>query len=212
MYPKENAIKLVEILKEYYPDAKCSLNFNTPFELLIATILSAQCTDDRVNRTTPTLFAKYHTPEDFSNIDINELEALIHPCGFYKNKAKNIKACSNKILTDFNGEVPKDADELLTLPGVGRKTANVVMLEAFDIVQGIAIDTHAKRISNLIGLSFENDPIKIEYDLLNLFPQKYLKDINHLFMWHGRNTCIARNPKCNICPIKKYCNNYLKHQ
>jgi len=212
MYSKKDAIKIVEILKEYYPDAKCSLDFKTPFELLIATILSAQCTDDRVNKTTPSLFNKYNTPEDFSNIDINELETLIHPCGFYKNKAKNIKACGQKILTDFNGEVPKTADELITLPGVGRKTANVVMLEAFDIAMGIAIDTHAKRISNLIGLSFENDPIKIEQDLLNLFPQEYLKDINHLFMWHGRNTCVARNPKCNICPIKKYCNYYLKHQ
>ena len=212
MYLKNNAIKIVEILKEYYPDAQCSLDFKTPFELLIATILSAQCTDDRVNKTTPSIFSKYSTPEDFANIDIIELENLIHPCGFYKNKAKNIKACSNKILTDFNGEVPKTADELITLPGVGRKTANVVMLEAFDIAQGIAIDTHAKRISNLIGLSLENDPIKIEQDLLNLFPQKYLKDINHLFMWHGRNTCVARNPKCNICPIKKYCNYYLKHQ
>ena len=212
MYLKNNAIKIVEILKEYYPDAKCSLDFKTPFELLIATILSAQCTDDRVNKTTPSIFSKYSTPEDFANIDIIELENLIHPCGFYKNKAKNIKACSNKILIDFNGEVPRSADKLITLPGVGRKTANVVMLEAFDIAQGIAIDTHAKRISNLIGLSLENDPIKIEQDLLNLFPQEYLKDINHLFMWHGRNTCVARNPKCNICPIKKYCNYYSKHQ
>ena len=211
MYKKENAIKIVEILKEYYPDAKCSLDFNTPFELLIATILSAQCTDERVNKTTPSIFSKYSTPEDFANIDILELENLIHPCGFYKNKAKNIKACANKILTDFNGEVPQNADNLITLPGVGRKTANVVMLEAFDIAQGIAIDTHAKRISNLIGLSKESDPIKIEKDLLKLFPNKYLKDINHLFMWHGRNICPARNPKCDICPINKYCNNFSKH-
>ena len=211
MYKKENAIKIVEILKEYYPDAKWSLNFNTPFELLVATILSAQCTDERVNKTTPSIFSKYSTPEDFANIDITELENLIRPCGFYKIKAKNIKACSNKILTDFNGEVPKNADVLITLPGVGRKTANVVMLEAFDIAQGIAIDTHAKRISNQIGLSYESDPLKIEKDLLNIFPKEYLKDINHLFMWHGRSICIARNPKCDICPINKYCNNFLKH-
>ena len=212
MYKKENAIKIVEILKEYYPDAKCSLDFKTPFELLIATILSAQCTDERVNKTTPSIFNKYNTPEDFSNIDINELESLIHPCGFYKNKAKNIKACSQKILSDFNGEVPKTAEELISLPGVGRKTANVVMLEAFGISVGIAIDTHAKRISNLIGLSTESDPLKIEKDLLELFPNKYLKDINHLFMWHGRNTCTARNPKCDICPIIKYCNKNTKYQ
>ena len=211
MYKKEDAIKIVEILKEYYPDAKCSLDFNTPFELLVATILSAQCTDERVNKTTPSIFSKYSTPKDFANINITELENLIHPCGFYRNKAKNIKACSNKILSDFNGEVPKNADDLITLPGVGRKTANVIMLEAFGIAQGIAIDTHAKRIANLIGLSNKSDPIKIEKDLLNIFPKEYLKDINHLFMWHGRNICTARNSKCDICPINKYCNKFLKH-
>ena len=212
MYKKENAIKIVEILKEYYPDAKCSLNFKTPFELVVATILSAQCTDERVNKTTPFIFSKYSTPKDFANIDILELENLIHPCGFYKNKAKNIKACAEKILTDFNGEVPKSAEELISLPGVGRKTANVVMLEAFGIAQGIAVDTHAKRISNLVGLSSENDPLKIEKDLLKIFPKNYLKDINHLLVWHGRKTCIARKPKCVICPINKYCNNFSKHQ
>jgi len=210
MYNQKNAIKIIEILKESYPDAKCSLDFKTPFELVIATILSAQCTDERVNKTTPSIFAKYSTPEDFANINIEELENLVHPCGFYKNKAKNIKECSKKILSDFNGEVPQSAEALLTLPGVGRKTANVVMLEAFGIAQGIAVDTHAKRISNLIGFSKEIDPLKIEQDLLKIFPQKYLKDINHLFMWHGRNTCVARNPKCNSCPINQYCNNSLK--
>ena len=212
MYKKDNAIELIKILKEYYPDAQCSLNFNTPFELLVATILSAQCTDERVNKTTPYIFNKYSTPEDFANMDINELESLIHPCGFYKNKAKNIKACSQKILSEFKGEVPTSAEDLITLPGVGRKTANVVMLEAFGIAQGIAIDTHAKRISNLIGLSKESDPLKIEKDLLKIFPTKYLKDINHLFIWHGRNICIARNPKCDLCPIKKCCNNFIEHQ
>ena len=210
MYKKDNAIKIVELLKDYYPDAKCSLNFNTPFELLIATILSAQCTDERVNKTTPNIFAKYSTPEDFANIDISELENLIHPCGFYKNKAKNIKACAHKILSDFDGEIPKTAEELVALPGVGRKTANVVMLEAFGIAQGIAIDTHAKRISNLVGLSHKSDPLKIEKDLLSLFPNKFLKDINHLLIWHGRNICTARNPKCTICPINKYCEYYIK--
>lgn len=205
MYNRNDAIKIIEILRKYYPDAKCSLDFNTPFELLVATILSAQCTDERVNKTTPVIFAKYSTPEDFVNININELEDLVHPCGFYKNKAKNIKACAKKIITNFNGEVPKTAEELITLPGVGRKTANVVMLEAFGIAQGIAIDTHAKRIANLIGLSKESDPLKIEKDLLKIFPQNYLQDINHLFMWHGRNICISRNPKCSICPVKDYC-------
>lgn len=210
MYKKEDAIKIVEILNKYYPDAKCSLDFTTPFELVIATILSAQCTDERVNKTTPNIFAKYSTPEDFANIDINELEQLIHPCGFYRNKAKNIKACANKIISDFNGTVPKNAEDLISLPGVGRKTANVVMLEAFGISQGIAVDTHAKRISNLVGLSSQSDPLKIEKDLLKIFPNEYLKDINHLLVWHGRNICIARNPKCDICPINKYCKFYTK--
>ena len=208
MYKKETAIEIVKILKEYYPEAKCSLDFTTPFELVVATILSAQCTDERVNKTTPSIFDKYSTPEDFANIDITELENLIHPCGFYRNKAKNIKACAKKIIDNFNGIVPKTAEELMSLPGVGRKTANVVMLEAFGIAQGIAIDTHAKRISNLVGLSSENDPQKIEKDLLKLFPTEFLKDINHLLVWHGRNICVARKPNCELCPIKKYCNYY----
>lgn len=210
MYPQKDAIKMIEILKEYYPEATCSLDFETPLQIVIATILSAQCTDERVNKTTPALFAKYPTPEDFANANLSELEEFIHPCGFYKNKAKNIKACAQKIITDFNGEVPKNAEELISLPGVGRKTANVVMLEAFGIAQGIAVDTHAKRISNLVGLSKETDPLKIEQDLLKIFPQEYLKDINHLLVWHGRNTCIARNPKCDVCPIKQYCKSYKK--
>ena len=208
MYKKDDAIEIVKILKEYYPDAQCSLNFKTPFQLVVATILSAQCTDERVNQTTPTLFAQYATPEDFAQMDITELETLIHACGFYKNKAKNIKACAQKILTEFQGKVPQTAEELMSLPGVGRKTANVVMLDAFGIAQGIAVDTHAKRISNLIGLSTESDPCKIEQDLLNIFPPEYVKDINHLFVWHGRNMCIARNPKCPICPIHSYCKHF----
>ena len=206
MYSKNNAKKIISILKKYYPDATCSLNFETPFQMVVATILSAQCTDERVNKTTPSIFAKYSSPEDFANIDIDTLEKLIHPCGFYRNKAKNIKACAQKIISDFNGIVPQTAEELITLPGVGRKTANVVLLEAFGIANGIAVDKHKKRISNLIGLSNESDPIKIEQDLLRLFDKTDIKDVNHLLVWHGRNTCIARKPKCNICPIKKYCN------
>lgn len=210
MYNKNDAKKIVEILKEYYPDAKCSLDFTTPFEMVVATILSAQCTDERVNKTTPSIFPYYSTPEDFANLDINILENLIHPCGFYKNKARNIKACARKLIDVFNGEVPETAEELMSLPGVGRKTANVVMLEAFGIAEGIAVDTHAKRISNLVGLSKENIPEKIEKDLLTIFPKEYLKDINHLLVWHGRNTCIARKPLCKKCPINKYCEFYNK--
>ena len=206
MYNKKDAIEIIKILKDYYPNTKCSLDFETPFQMVVATILSAQCTDERVNKTTPSIFSKYSTPEDFANLDIKKLEDLIHPCGFYKNKAKNIKACSQKLIDEFNGIVPHTYEELMSLPGVGRKTANVVMLEAFGIAKGIAVDTHAKRISNLIGFSKESDPIKIEQDLLNIIPETYLKDVNHLLIWHGRNICVARNPKCDICPIKKYCN------
>ncbi len=205
-------VKMIEILKDTYPDAKCSLDFNTSFELLIAVILSAQCTDERVNKTTPYIFSKYSTPEEFANIDISELERLIHPCGFYKNKAKNIKAMAQKLLNDFNGKVPENMNDLMSLPGVGRKTANVMMLEAFNNPQGIAVDTHAKRISNKIGLSSQKEPEKIEQDLLKQIPEKYYKDVNHLFIWLGRNICIARSPKCSECPIKYYCKYFLDHK
>ena len=171
-------------------------------------MLSAQCTDERVNKTTPELFNRCKTIEDFANIDISELEKIIHPCGFYKNKAKNIKLCASQVLNNFNGIVPHTMEELTSLAGVGRKSANVIMLEVFGIAQGIAVDTHAKRISNLVGLSDEKDPLKIEQDLLKIFSKNDIKDINHLFVWHGRNTCIARHPKCDICSIKDFCKYY----
>ena len=207
---KKDAVKMVEILKQTYPDATCSLDFETPFQAVVAVILSAQCTDERVNKTTPALFERCKTVEDFANIDIKELEDFIHPCGFFKNKAKNIKLCANQILEKFNGQVPNNMKDLMSLAGVGRKTSNVVLLEVFGIAEGIAVDTHAKRISNLIGLSNEKEPEKIEQDLIKIFPKEYLKDINHLFVWHGRNTCIARNPKCDVCTIKDYCKHYKK--
>ena len=205
---KKDVIELVETLKKTYPDATCSLNFKTPFQLVIAVMLSAQCTDERVNLTTPTLFKKHPTIEDFANCNVTELEEIIHPCGFYKNKAKNARACANKILNDFNGIVPNTMEELITLPGIGRKSANVILLEVFGIATGIAVDTHAKRISNRLGLSKEKEPAKIEQDLLKIIPREYLKDINHLFVWHGRNTCMARNPNCENCTIKKFCKKY----
>ncbi len=207
---KKDAVKMIEILKQTYPDATCSLDFETPFQAVVAVILSAQCTDERVNKTTPALFERCKTVEDFANIDIKELEDFIHPCGFFKNKAKNIKLCANQVLEKFNGQVPNNMEDLMSLAGVGRKTANVVLLEVFGIAEGVAVDTHAKRISNLIGLSNEKEPEKIEQDLIKLFPKEYLKDINHLFVWHGRNTCIARNPKCDVCTIKQYCKHYKK--
>lgn len=203
--------EIINILRKTYPEAKCSLDFKTPFEMIVAVMLSAQCTDERVNKTTPSIFAKYSTPEDFASIDIKELEELIHPCGFYKNKAKNIKACAEMIIEKYNGEVPKTMEDLIKLPGVGRKSANVVMLEAFGEAKGIAVDTHCRRIANKIGLSNEKDPEKIEQDLLKKFDQEDYKDINHLFIWHGRNTCIARKPKCEKCNIKEMCKEYKKN-
>ena len=205
---KKETSNLIKILKKTYPEAKCSLDFETPFQLVVAVMLSAQCTDERVNLTTPTLFKKCKTIHDFANIDIKELEDLIHPCGFYRNKAANIKKCAKQILENFGGEVPQDMDSLLTLAGVGRKSANVILLEVFGIATGIAVDTHCKRISNRIGLSKNSDPSKIEQDLLKQIDKKYLKDVNHLFIWHGRYTCTARNPKCEECAIKEVCEFY----
>lgn len=208
---RKDAINLIETLKKTYPDAKCSLNFKNEFELLIAVMLSAQCTDERVNKTTPFIFLKYKTAFDFANIDINELENLIYPCGFYKNKAKNIKETSKILVEKYSGKVPKTLEQLITLPGVGRKTANVILLEAYHIPQGIAVDTHCIRLSNRIGLSKNSDPLKIEQDLLNLFPKEYYKDINHIFIWHGRNVCKSRKAECAKCCIKKFCQYNLKN-
>ena len=204
---KSETNKLIDCLRKAYPDAKCSLDFNTPFELVVAVMLSAQCTDERVNLTTPSLFSRCKTIQDFAEIELSELEELIHPCGFYKNKAKNIKKCAKQVLEDFNGEVPQDMESLLKLAGVGRKSANVIQLEVFGIANGIAVDTHCKRLANRIGLSNKKDPSKIEQDLLKQIDKSNLKDVNHLFIWHGRYCCTARNPKCNTCPIKKFCKN-----
>lgn len=201
-------IEIIEILKKLYPDAKCSLDFKTPFQMMVAVVLSAQCTDARVNQITPSIFKKYPEPKDFANMDISLLEKLIHSCGFYKNKAKNIKAASEIIVNKYNGILPNTMEELTSLPGVGRKSANVIMLEAFNNPQGIAVDTHAKRISNRLGFSEKNDPLQIEEDLLKIFPKKYYYDVNHLLVWHGRNLCKAKKPDCNNCPLKKYCKYY----
>lgn len=202
---KTNAIKIIENLKKYYPEATCSLNFKTPFQMTVAVMLSAQCTDERVNKTTPLLFEKYGTPETINKIELEELEKIIHPCGFYKNKAKNIKATAEIIVNKYGGIVPNTMEDLIKLPGVGRKSANVIMLEAFNSPQGIAVDTHAKRISNRLGLSKNSDPGKIESDLVSIFPKKYFYDVNHLLVWHGRKICVARNPKCMECPVKELC-------
>lgn len=204
----KNQIKeLIETLRNTYPEATCSLDFETPFQLVVAVCLSAQCTDERVNLTTPKLFERCKTIEDFATIDLEELEDLIHPCGFYKNKAKNLKKCAKQILEEYNGEVPDSIDKLTTLAGVGRKSANVIMLEVFGDPQGIAVDTHCKRIANRLGLSKEKEPTKIEKDLLKQIDKKDYKDVNHLFVWHGRYTCKARNPLCESCMVRNLCKN-----
>ena len=205
---KKDLIELIDVLKQTYPDAKCSLDFNTPFELVAAVCLSAQCTDERVNLTTPKLFDRCKNISDYANIDLKELESINHPCGFYKNKAKNLKLCAKQVLEKFDGIVPNNMEDLVTLAGVGRKSANVIMLEVYNNPQGIAVDTHCKRLSNRIGLSKEKDPLKIEQDLLKIFDKSDYKDINHLFIWHGRNTCKSQNPLCENCTIKHLCNHY----
>ena len=205
---KKDIKEFMELLRNSYPEAGCSLDFNTPFEMVVAVSLSAQCTDERVNKVTPALFKKCPTIKDYAEIDIEELEKLIRSCGFYKNKAKNIKLCAKQVLEKYNGGVPVDIKDLTSLAGVGRKSANVIRLEVFGIATGIAVDTHVKRISKLIGLSNEKDPLKIEQDLLKFFPSEYYKDINHLFIWHGRNCCIANHPKCETCTINRFCKHY----
>ena len=201
-----------EIIKAFetkYPNAECSLNFNTPLELLIAVMLSAQSTDAMVNKITPRLFRELKTAKDFAECDIKKLEVLVKSSGFYHNKAKNIKATCTIIAEKYNGVVPKTMEELTALPGVGRKTANVVLLNAFNICEGIAVDTHAKRIANRIGLSDKDDPLKVEKDLLKIIPKKDWYKMNHIFVYHGRETCTARNPKCDICCINKWCKKNL---
>ncbi|MBQ7257016.1 MAG: endonuclease III [Abditibacteriota bacterium] len=201
------ATEIVKILKETYPDACCSLDFKNAYELLIATILSAQCTDERVNIVTKELFQKYKTPEDFANATLEEMEEAVKSTGFYRNKAKNIIAAAQVILAKFHGEVPQTMEELLTLPGVGRKTANLVLGDVYNI-PGIVVDTHVKRISKKLGLTKNDDPEKIEYDLMKVIPKENWTDWNHLLVFHGRAVCNAKKPECMICPINHLCDAY----
>lgn len=202
---KARARKIVAALKKAYPHAKCSLNYQNPLQLLIATMLSAQCTDAKVNSITPRLFAKYKTAKDFAQADIRELESMIFSAGFYKNKAKNIKAACKIIAEKHNGKVPKTMEEMVKLPGVGRKTANIVLGNAYGVIEGVPVDTHAIRISRLLGWTKNSSQEKIEKDLMALLPRKDWLKISDLFVHHGRAVCIARRPKCFKCPIEKYC-------
>lgn len=203
----DEADKCLDILEETYPDAHCELEHTNPFELLVATILSAQCTDVRVNKVTTEMFKKYNNPEDFANMDINKLEDLIKECGLYRNKAKNIKASSDVILEEFNGKVPETINELMKLPGVGKKTANVVASTCFG-VPAIAVDTHVFRVSNRIGFVNEKNVSSTEKALQNKIDKSRWTKAHHLFIFHGRRCCTARNPKCDFCTVKDFCKYY----
>ena len=196
--------EIIRILSKAIPDAKIALKFSNPIELLIATILSAQCTDVKVNQVTADLFKKYRSPKDYVEADMAKLEEQLRPTGFYRNKAKSIQRCCQELIKRFGGDVPKTLEELVTLPGVGRKTANVILGNAFG-VPGIVVDTHVHRVSRRIGLTKNDDPVKIEFDLMDLVPQREWTQFSNLLIWHGRRTCVARKPLCGICPIRKWC-------
>lgn len=200
----ERVRKILPILKKTYPQAKIALDFANPLELLIATILSAQCTDVRVNMVTPALFKKYKSAADWARANLKEIEQDIRSCGFYHNKAVNIKGAAAKIAEEYAGKVPGTMEELVTLPGVGRKTANVVLGNAFG-VPAIACDTHVIRLSRRLQLSENSDPVKLEFDLADIVPKKEWTLFSHLLIFHGRNICVARKPRCPECPIAQYC-------
>ncbi len=201
----DRARKILTLLKRAFPNARTELVHRSPFELLIATILSAQCTDQRVNMVTRTLFTKYQGPEDFARADRAELENDIHSTGFFRMKAKSIMACSRAIVEYHHGEVPSTMEELVRLPGVGRKTANVVLSEAFGKAEGIVVDTHVHRVSQRLGLTKADQPEKIELDLMSLFDRSEWGDVGGLLILHGRRTCIAKKPKCRECVVAALC-------
>jgi len=197
--------KIIAGLQAAYPDAHCELNFANPLQLLIATILSAQCTDKRVNMVTAELFKQYRTAKDFADADLAELEGVIKTTGFFRNKAKNIQACCRALVEQHGGEVPRTMDELHALGGVGRKTANVVLGNAFGINVGVVVDTHVTRLANRLGLAKQTDAVKIEHELMALVPQEQWTLFSHWLIWHGRRRCDARKPDCAHCEIRKLC-------
>jgi endonuclease-3 len=202
---KQRALELLTRLQDLYPEAECSLTYDTPVQLLVATILSAQCTDARVNQVTPLLFAQFPDAPDLAAADRQDLEALIRSTGFYRNKAKHIQGACQKIVTDFEGKVPADMDLLLTLPGVARKTANVVLAHGYGINIGVTVDTHVKRLSRRLGLTRHQDPVKIEQDLMQLLPQPDWENWSIRLIYHGRAVCMARRPACDRCSLADLC-------
>ena len=202
--PDEKAKAILPILDRHYPEAKCTLDFANPLELLIATILSAQCTDERVNQVTSVLFRMYPTAESFAAAQLLELEDAIRSTGFFRNKAKNIRECCRILVKHFEGEIPADLDTLVQLPGIGRKTANVILGNAFHIARGIVVDTHVARVSQRLGLTTQRNPEKIERDLIKLIPSDRWILFSHQLIQHGRRICLARKPKCAECPLLEY--------
>lgn len=202
---RRQAARVVRQLRENYPDAVCALRFETPLQLLVATILSAQCTDERVNLVTARLFKKYPTAPKLSRASLGSLEEMIQSTGFFRNKAKNIKACCAQLVQEHAGEVPRELDQLVKLPGVGRKTANVVLGTAFGLPTGIVVDTHVGRLSRRLGLTEESDPVKAERDLMALLPKKEWIAFSHRMIYHGRAVCKARRPKCDSCDFRPFC-------
>ena len=201
---KSRIERIVKILRSTYPDVKTALHHRTPLQMLIATILSAQCTDVRVNEVTKTLFKKLRTAKDYAEVPLPELEEMIRPTGFFRNKAKSIQGCCTMLVENSGGKVPRTMEVLVKLPGVARKTANVVLGSSFGI-PGIVVDTHVKRLSQRIGLTKEKDPVKIEFDLMALIPKDDWIDFSHQMIWHGRRVCPARKPKCPECPLLRLC-------
>ena len=201
---KKRVKEIIKILSKEIPDTRIALKFYNPLELLIATILSAQCTDVKVNQVTVDLFKKYRSAKDYAESDLEKLEGEIHPTGFYRNKAKSIQKCCQELIKRFDGEIPNTLEKLVALPGVGRKTANVILGNAFGI-PGIVVDTHVQRVSQRIGLTKNNDPTKIEFDLMEIVPKEEWIHFSNLLVWHGRRTCIARKPLCEACSIRKWC-------
>ncbi|MBO0858857.1 MAG: endonuclease III [Chloracidobacterium sp.] len=202
---KERAGQVIRALKKTYPQATCALNHSNPFELLVATILSAQCTDERVNIVTANLFRKYRRPDDYAEVAREELERDINSVTFFRNKARSIQESSRLLIEKHNGQIPRTLDDLVELPGVGRKTANVVLGAGFGIPTGVVVDTHVSRLSQRLGLSKNKQPEKIEADLIELLPQKEWINFSHRLIWHGRRICMARKPLCEKCSLEKFC-------
>ncbi|MGY6529789.1 MAG: endonuclease III [Cyanobacterium sp.] len=209
---KRKAEEILSTLKTLYPDATCSLDYETPVQLLVATILSAQCTDERVNKVTPHLFAQFPDAPSLAHAPRQEIETLVRSTGFFRNKAKNIQGACLKIVQEFDGEVPRTMKELLTLPGVARKTANVVLAHAFGIIEGVTVDTHVKRLSNRLGLTKNTQPVNIEKDLMKLLPQPEWENFSISIIYHGRAVCNARKPQCERCQLAYLCSFYTKLQ